>query len=175
MPRLGGRQLKVLVRQGALVAAALLLGACSSDAQTSADLNWGRAELTRMGTIERKGLTESSGVAPSTRRPGVFWTFEDSGNEPELYAIDSTGTDLGRLVLSNARNEDWEAIAAGPCGTEMCLYIGDVGDNLELRPSRAIYRVREPAVSAKSAAVTAEWLQFRDRKSTRLNSSHVKI
>src|SRR5690606_21080093 len=59
------------------------------------------------------------------------------------------------------RNEDWEAIATGPCGTEMCLYIGDVGDNLELRPSRAIYRVREPAVSAKSAAVTAEWLQFR--------------
>ncbi len=131
--------------------ALLLLPACQSGAQRLPDLTWGRVEITRLGTIERRGLTESSGIVPSTVREGVFWTFEDSGNEPALYAMDSTGRDLGTVRVANAVNEDWEAIAGGPCGDGRCLYIGDVGDNLELRRSRVIYRVREPWADAGPA------------------------
>ncbi len=131
--------------------ALLLLPACQSGAQRLPDLTWGRVEVTRVGTIERRGLTESSGIVPSSVREGVFWTFEDSGNEPALYAMDSTGRDLGFVRVANAVNEDWEAIAGGPCGDGRCLYIGDVGDNLELRRSRVIYRVREPWAAAGPA------------------------
>lgn len=129
----------------------LVLPACRSGAQRLPDLTWGRVEITRVGTIERRDLTESSGIVASTVREGVFWTFEDSGNEPLLYAMDSTGRDLGFVRVANAVNEDWEAIAGGPCGDDRCLYIGDVGDNLELRRSRVIHRVREPWTDASPA------------------------
>jgi len=128
------------------ICAAVALSACASGSAASRapSLTWGVAELSRVGVIERDGLTESSGLARSSTLDGAFWMIEDSGNEPVLYAIDSTGRDLGSVAVNGATNLDWEAIAAGPCDGDRCLYMGDVGDNLEIRPSRTIYRVREP-------------------------------
>jgi hypothetical protein len=60
-------------------------------------------------------LIESSGVTPSTRRPGVLWTHNDSGDEPRLYATDSAGDDLGSILVVGARNVDWEDLGGGPC------------------------------------------------------------
>ena len=91
-------------------------------------------------------LTESSGVAPSSVIPGVFWTHNDSGNEPRLYAIDSAGRDLGLVRVLGATARDWEDLAAGPCvvAPGVCLYIADIGDNRARRSSVVVYRVREP-------------------------------
>lgn len=90
-------------------------------------------------------LTESSGVAPSRRR-GVYWTHNDSGDGPILYATDTLGRDLGFVRLSGARNVDWEDLAAGPCGrtSERCLYVGDIGDNDRHRDRIVVYRASEP-------------------------------
>ena len=87
---------------------------------------------------------ESSGVAASVRYPGVYWTHNDSGGEPVLYAVDRRGTLLGAVRVEGARNRDWEDLALGPCGEGHCLYIGDVGDNREVREDPAVYRVPEP-------------------------------
>jgi len=91
-------------------------------------------------------LDESSGLVASLRRPGVFWTHNDSGDGPFLYATDSTGADLGRITVRGAASVDWEDIDRGPClrtsGT--CLYIGDIGDNRARRRSIAVYTVPEP-------------------------------
>jgi hypothetical protein len=101
-------------------------------------------EVLSTGTLADSSLRESSGVARSHRIPGVLYSINDSGNEPEIFALDSTGAALGRWILPALDNRDWEAIASGPCPAGRCLFIGDLGDNLEKRGHVTIYRVPEP-------------------------------
>lgn len=94
-------------------------------------------------------LVENSAAAMSMTQPGVFFTINDSGNDPLLFAVDTTGHDRGVWWIANANNVDWEAAAVGPCSAEAsawCVYVGDVGDNEAHRRSRRIYRVAEPRV-----------------------------
>src|SRR5690349_15195951 len=37
-------------------------------------------EKFKVGRLDRKAIPESSGVIDSRKYPGVFWTFNDSGN-----------------------------------------------------------------------------------------------
>jgi hypothetical protein len=106
-------------------------------------------EVRRIAELRDRRLRESSGVAVSRAHPGVIWTHNDSGNEPHLYATDTTGRVLAVFAVRGARNRDWEALTAGPCPEgpwrgQTCLYIGDTGDNDEDRASVAIYAVPEP-------------------------------
>ena len=59
-------------------------------------------------------LIENSAAAMSRRQPGVFFSINDSGNEPLLFALDTTG-DRGVWRVANATNVDWESLAIGPC------------------------------------------------------------
>src|SRR4051812_22268707 len=81
-------------------------------------------------------LNESSGVVSSRSHPGLFWSHNDSGGGPWLYGFLRDGKAAGKWYIRNARNLDWEDIAAGPAprgGT--FLYIGDIGDNNRERRS----------------------------------------
>jgi hypothetical protein len=93
---------------------------------------------------------ESSGLSQSRRDPGIFWTHNDAGNKPLLYAISSDGNLAGTVRVQGASLTDWEDIAAGPCGGTSCLYIGDIGDNDEKRSAVTIYEVPEPTPDAAS-------------------------
>ena len=118
--------------------------------------------LVPQGTLQirvqaRPILVENSGAAISHTQPGVFFTINDSGNEPILFALDTTGADRGVWRVNGATNRDWEAVSVGPClpgKAEACVYIGDVGDNEGERPSRVIYRVAEPR--ARQAGFTGD-------------------
>ncbi|MDQ3697775.1 MAG: hypothetical protein M3373_07090 [Gemmatimonadota bacterium] len=101
----------------------------------------------------------------SRTQPGIIFTINDSGNDPILFALDTTGADRGAWLVVGAANRDWEAVSVGPCfatggsggverGVPRCLYIGDIGDNYARRPSRTIYRIAEPA--ARHTGYTAE-------------------
>ena len=129
---------------------------------------------TRLVRIQaRPELVENSAAAFSYAQPGVIFTINDSGNDPLLFALDTTGADRGVWLVQGATDVDWEAASAGPCGNRPmmpatagpneCVYIGDTGDNSETRPSRVIYRVAEPF--AQSAGFTgtlvAESLEYR--------------
>jgi hypothetical protein len=123
--------------------------------------------VVRTGTFGSH-VSESSGVAASARRPGLFWTVLDSGNDPAIIAIDSAGQVHDRVRLGGATNDDWEAVAVGPCPTGVCVYVGDIGDNRGRRESAVIYRVPEPdpagpagGASRAGATVPAEALAFR--------------
>jgi hypothetical protein len=75
---------------------------------------------------------------------------------PELQegsGLDSNGRVAGRLQLSGAKVEDWEAIAVGPCAGGSCIYVGDIGDNDAGREQITIYRLAEPAGPSGSVAV----------------------
>ena len=115
------------------------------------------------GHLSDRRLAEASGAAPSQANPGLFWTIGDSGNPPELLAIDTTGALRGRFALPNVANIDWEAVAVRPCPQGTCVYVGDIGDNAERRAEVMIHRVAEPIVrNGERATVAAvETLRFR--------------
>jgi len=102
-------------------------------------------DAVRTGAFQNPAIRESSGVARSRILPGVLFTINDSGNDPVVFAFDSSGRDIGQWRVPGIGNRDWEAITVGPCPAGSCLYLGDLGDNAERRPSVTIYRVREPA------------------------------
>lgn len=93
-------------------------------------------------------LSETSGLAWSRTRAGMLWTHNDSGNEPVIFAIDSTGQMVGRVRVTGATLLDWEDLAAGPCESGHCLYIADIGDNPRVRGAIGIYVVPEPSLPA---------------------------
>lgn len=92
-------------------------------------------------------LFESSGLAPSRTRPGVFWTLLDSDGDSAVFAVDTAGALRQRVRVAGASNRDWEDLASGPCpeGTGDCLWIADTGDNLEVHAEARLYVVPEPA------------------------------
>ena len=90
-----------------------------------------------------ESIRESSGVVASRTHEGVFWTMEDSG-PPLLYAVDSQGRLLGSVRVPEDLGPDREDLSLGPCGSADCIYVADVGDNLEQRSSITIYRLPEP-------------------------------
>lgn len=103
-----------------------------------------------IGTVQNPALTEISGVAAGRINPGVLWVHNDSQDGPIVYAIDTTGQSVGTYQLDGAFAFDWEDMAAGPGPVEdvSYLYLGDIGDNFEIRGgSITLYRVPEPAVA----------------------------
>jgi hypothetical protein len=119
----------------------------------------------------RPELVENSGAAISHTQPGVWFTINDSGNDPLLFALDTAGADRGVWNVRGATNVDWESVSVGPCRVDStaasspnaCVYIGDTGDNSAAHPSRVIYRVREPAAQQAGfdGEVDAEALRYR--------------
>ncbi len=105
-----------------------------------------RLRVVDTAVFQARRVVESSGVTPSTRRAGVLWTHNDSGDEPLLYATDSAGDDLGFVRVAGARNVDWEDLGGGPCtpAPQRCLYVADIGDNERSRDHVVIYRLAEP-------------------------------
>jgi hypothetical protein len=100
----------------------------------------------RVVSVLPSTLEETSGVAASRDHQGVFWTHNDSGGDPAVFAVDSSGSVIGRVTLAGVTNRDWEDIGIGPCepGGETCLFVGDVGDNNEHHDNIAVYRFPEP-------------------------------
>jgi hypothetical protein len=106
--------------------------------------------IEQIAQLEDEAVTESSGVAASRMNPGVYWTHNDSGSKPLLFAFDRTGASRGRWQVTGARNIDWEdiAIGPGPVKGRPYIYIGDIGDNSRARKEVVVYRIEEPRVRA---------------------------
>ena len=152
------------MQQAILVAAAF----AAAPPLLPAQADWQREaplEVRRTGVFKTPGLTESSGVVVSRTQAGVLWTLNDSDHPAWLFAIDTLGSDLGTYKVQDAKNRDWEALAAGSCGDHPCLYVGDTGDNNERHDSVAIYRVWEPSVggtphASRQATARPERIEF---------------
>jgi len=109
-----------------------------------------------LATIKDKSISESSGLVASRTTPGAYWTHNDSGDGPFIYAFDTRGDSFGTFRVNGAEARDWEDIAAGPGPqpNRSYLYIGDIGDNDAVRPEVIVYRVAEPALSADTRKFT---------------------
>jgi hypothetical protein len=177
------------VRRPGLVLAGLLLGACTTKKSPGPDAAtavvepryppaegmpgctlYGEPHVT--GTPPDTGrvplvLAEMSGLAASTRHPGVLWAHNDSGNAFRIFAINELGTVLATLTLAGVDAKDiarmdLEDIAVGPCAPgarRSCIYLADTGDNFERRERVRIFRFPEPEEVADTT-VPVEILPF---------------
>lgn len=86
-------------------------------------------------------IKESSGLAYFN---GKLWTINDSEGLPVLYAFDTiSGQIVQRIMIANAINIDWEALATD----EQYVYVGDFGNNSGTRDDLTIYRVLKSDIS----------------------------
>lgn len=109
---------------------------------------------TKLATLKNPSITESSGLAASRTTRGVYWTNNDSGDGPFVYAFDATGASRGVFRVAGAQARDWEdlGIGPGPKRGQSYLYLGDIGDNQKVRTEIVVYRVAEPALTAADKA-----------------------
>ncbi|MEU6197900.1 WD40 repeat domain-containing protein [Streptomyces sp. NPDC047061] len=126
-------------RSLALLAGVLLTGALAAAPASAADGSGDKGF-----TITDPRIKESSGLAASHLHPGIYWTHNDSGDGPYIYAVDSaTGKTVARITLSGVGTpRDVEAISIGP---DNQIYVGDIGDNLDGSWAYVwIYKLPEP-------------------------------
>lgn len=108
----------------------------------------------RIAVLEDKRIDESSGLCLSASDPSIFWTHNDSGGEPCIFAIDREGKTRAKVRLPDAVNFDWEDITMGKDETGApALFIGDIGDNFHIRPSIQVYQIPEPAIAGAGSPV----------------------
>ncbi len=118
----------------------ILLAGCEPAVETqSAKISGPRFEM--IGKLESKHLDEASGIQAGEN--GVFFLHNDEGHF--IYAIDSSGRDLGRMKINDAVNKDWEDITRVMDEDGPLLVIADTGDNSQGRKKVRLYFVREPA------------------------------
>lgn len=126
------------IRHGFVSACLLGLGIFLSPVADSAE----RAVLAGfLGRIKAKRINESSGICPSRKHDGVFWTHNDSGDGPRLFAIRLDGSLVATVTVKGAKARDWEDIAID---TDGVIHIADVGNNKHNRKDLRVYRVHEP-------------------------------
>ncbi|WP_415328112.1 hypothetical protein [Chryseobacterium sp. MMS23-Vi53] len=87
----------------------------------------------RINYLDEK-IKETSGLSLMN---GKLYTFNDSGNSPELFELDKTTGQIINTIKINGKNKDWEALTND--GTN--LYIGDFGNNGGTRKDLEIYKV----------------------------------
>ena len=99
----------------------------------------------RIGNLDDK-VKETSGLSLMN---GKLYTFNDSGNSPELFELDkSTGQIIGMIQI-NGKNKDWEALT----NDGKNFYIGDFGNNGGIRKDLEIYKVPFEDNSSKNDSV----------------------
>jgi hypothetical protein len=104
-------------------------------------------------SIRSETIREASGLAVSSRNDGFLWIVNDSGSTPALHLIEAGGKDRGQVVLTNARNVDWEDLASFSMDGTPWLLVADTGDNDSKRETSTLYLLSEPELPADGKAL----------------------
>ncbi|WP_312090552.1 hypothetical protein [Chryseobacterium sp.] len=87
----------------------------------------------RIATLNEK-VQETSGLNIFN---GKLYTFNDSGNTPEIFELNPKSGEILQNFIVKAENKDWEALT----NDGKNFYIGDFGNNFGTRKDLKIYRV----------------------------------
>ena len=136
----------------------------------------------QVGTLPDGLIDEASGIAPSMLYEDILWTLNDSGNEPNLFAIRADGTLITTVAVDGIENRDWEDLASFERENRSYLLIADVGDNPNRRKTCSLFIVEEPDIYGKnSSANVSRHIQFeyedgpRDCESVAIDQTNMKI
>lgn len=111
----------------------LLLAFLAFQAAFSQQTDFLKIKKYRVSRLDDK-IQETSGLNIFN---GKLYTFNDSGNAPELYEINKTSGEVVKTLKVNAKNTDWEALTNDGSN----FYIGDFGNNDGSRRHLTIYKV----------------------------------
>jgi hypothetical protein len=111
----------------------LLIGTFISVFASSQQSDFLKIRTYRISYLDEK-IRETSGL---NLFGGKLYTFNDSGNTPELFQIDKTSGKIISAWPVNAENKDWEALT----NDGKNFYIGDFGNNSGTRKDLEIYKV----------------------------------
>jgi len=122
-----------------------------------------RPTLELVGEVEHPPVDEISGIVRSRWQENVWWVHNDSGDEPRLFAIDSTGSvhvapwhasDYASGAAADSSSKPlWPGVQLGAAAhidyediavEDSTLYLGDIGNNGNARRDLGIYVLREP-------------------------------
>jgi len=138
----------------ACLAVPCVSAAPKADSSVSEPIRYGKSR--KVATLANQEVCESSGLACSRLKPGVFWTHNDSGGGPRLYAFNSQGNHLATYTVTGAGARDWEDMASVQVGGKSLLVIADIGDNRWSRKTCTLYVVPEPPVGTKERPINAK-------------------
>lgn len=119
-----------------------------------APIEYGQGRL--VCTLANPDIDESSGLAASRANPGVFWTHNDSGDPPRIFAFNANGEDLAAFDIEGAIHRDWEDMAAFALGRKNYLLLADVGDNDAEREHCTLYLIEEPRLDPGKRSLRAK-------------------
>lgn len=95
-----------------------------------------------------KKLKEVSGIV-YTEKENLFWTLEDSGNANKIYGLNVKNGAIDKTItIENTSNIDWEDITKDKAGN---LYIGDFGNNDNVRKDLCIYKIDKSLLNQEKA------------------------
>ncbi len=120
-----------------------------------------------LAILKHDELRELSGLAASRVRRWLRWAAYGRRLAPGLYGSATNGEVVARVELADARNEDWEDLAAFRREGEAWLLVADCGDNLAGRDHITLWLLPEarpvadgyPTVARPSLAMQ---VSFRD-------------
>lgn len=111
---------------------------------THANLCSSWSEPEQIGKLDTNSLPEASGLAISTQFPDRLYHINDAGNAGEIFVTNMSGT-IEQIIPVNgiAEKLDTEELSAGKCGTDYCIFVGNIGDNDVARESIEILWFKE--------------------------------
>jgi len=109
-----------------------------------ADANFTNTSASQVFSMQNPPVAEASGIA-STQ--GLYLTFNDSGGTATVYAYNKSSQLIATINVPGATNADWEDITVVPNGTTDDIYIGDIGDNSNIRTNLKLYKFNIPSIN----------------------------
>lgn len=116
------------------------------------EISYGKGH--KLADLASAAITESSGLACGHANKNVFWTHNDSGDRPRLFAFDHHGEELAVVSLTGAQSRDWEDMASFSSGGNHFLLVADVGDNSAKREFCTLYIIPEPQLGSSDKSKT---------------------
>lgn len=143
--------LKASMMSALLVASSYSFAACS---------NW---TSTQVGSLDKKVISEASGLVASTLQTDKFIWSNDSGNSAQLFATGKDGKIVRTVSISGMSNQDFEALAIGPCPSnkaDSCIYVGDIGDGMGWRSSFTVGIFKESDFWSKTSIAPEKTINY---------------
>lgn len=126
-------------------------------AQDDLCASWSDPQM--LGTLDIAVLPEASGIEIPDDGSRLY--VMNDGTNPVFDVMQLDGSGGSRVRVTGFRPLDLEDLALGACGSEQCLYLGDIGDNASRRDTVQVALVVErenyPAEVAPLRVVRARY------------------
>jgi len=97
------------------------------------------AKITRVAFLDSI-ICESSTLVKPDNDFDLYYTLNDSGSKPELFAVNEKGELLDSMTIPNAQNKDWEELVYYKDNYQNPFFvIGDMGNNRNKRKDLCLY------------------------------------